>query len=1148
MNRSLTTFRIFAFLLVTVGLVAFSSLSLLAQQTGGSIVGSVLDSTGAAVANAEVQATNVGTNLTATSKSGGAGSYRFDNLIPGSYKITAKASGFKTISQMVDVQVSRTFSLNLTLAPGSTSETIEVSGAPPLVDASTPQIGTTYETDTLQSIPTAGAGLLGVINLSLLQTGVGSTGGLGAGTGPSVSGQRPRNNNFTIEGVDENDKGVTGPALYVPNDAVSNFTILQNQFSPEFGHSTGGQFNTSVTSGTNAFHGRVYEYFQNRNLNAVDNEVVLTTAPNTVAKNPRFDNNRFGGQIGGPVVKNKLFFFVNYERTPDGEAATPPQVAAPTANGYAQLAAVLSAAGASTTNIDALQQWAVAPTATDTATICKNGAPSGPNPNCGGAANQAQIEIGTLPIQAPFWKNASDLTTSMDYNLSDHDQIRGRYIYNKVTKIDNLATLPAFYTNVELPGHLVSLSEFHTFNAAVSNELRLGYMRTGFNYVVGNQTFLPTLDMFPNLTMDDLGLNVGPDPNAPQYSQQNVYQATDNLTWIKGAHTLKFGIEGRKYISPQKFIQRSRGDYEWVTLSDYAWDQDPLQDNGFAERSFGNVGYNGDQWAPYWYGNDTWKVNRNLSLNFGLRYEFTSIPYGWTQQSLNKIASVPGLIDFDSPKAPKHDFMPRVGFAYTPGESGRTSIRGGFAMAYDVLYDNIGVLSRPPQIGSTVDCPQTCTQNAFLANGGIPFQNLSGITVLDQATARFNSSAFLPVDVKYPYGETWNLGVQHTFGSNYAAEVRYVGTRGVHLNVQNRLNIQDVVTPSNFLPTFVDGCTAACQTLQNSFTAPGQVTINGVDGTLDNQFNNGDFFVPGYLNNGFFGSFLVGFMPWGASTYHGLQAQLEHRMANGLFFQAAYTFSHSIDNSTADFFSTVIAPRRPQNFRDLNSERGNSLLDHRNRFTLALVYDSQWFNHSPNWFMKNIVGNYEFTPVYFYETGQWATIQSGQDSNLNLDNAGDRAIVNPAGNANRASDVTAIVNQSGDTVGYFANDPTARYIQTGIGALATGGRGTFASPAINNLDLGASKKFRFGERMEFQFGVLAINVLNHPQYTTGFVSQADSVSDVAAGQRNVLEPKQSTLDPQYAGSLFFPNGIFGNFKAAYPSNARKLALNAKFSF
>jgi Carboxypeptidase regulatory-like domain len=1150
MNRALPVAKFAAIALTLVCLIALPSAYLAAQATGGTIVGTVIDSTGAAVANADVEARSVGTNVATTAKTGDAGLYRFDNLLPGSYKISVKASGFKAVSQSVDVQVSRTFSLNLTLVPGSTSETIEVSGAPPLVDAATPDIGTTYETDTLRSIPTAGAGALGVINLSLLQSGVGSTGGLGAGTGPAVSGQRPRNNNFTVEGIDENDKGVTGPDMYVPNDAVGNFTILQNQFSPEFGHSTGGQFNTTILSGTNSFHGTAYEYFQNRNLNAVDNSVVLSTTSGT-AKNPRFDENRFGGQVGGPIFKNKLFFFVNYERTPIGQATIPTAVSAPTANGYSQMAAVLNAAGAPTANIDALQAWAVAPTANGSFPMCLSQGVSGANPQCGGASTP--IETGTLPIQAPSWKNNSDLTTSMDYNISNRDQIRGRYVYNKLTKVDNAATLPAFYTSVALPGHLVSLSEFHTFNAAISNELRVGYFRTGFNYVVGNQTFLSSLDAFPNITMDDLGLNVGPDPNAPQYSQQNLYQAVDNVTWIKGAHTLKFGVEGRKYISPQKFIQRSRGDYEWPTLSDFAWDLDPLQDNGFAERSFGNSGYSGDQYAVYWYGNDIWKASRHLSLNFGLRYEYTSTPYGWSQQSLNSIASVPGLVNFGSPRAPKKDFMPRVGFAYSPGESGKMSIRGGFGLGYDVLYDNIGVLSRPPQIGSTVDCPQTCTSNAFLANGGIPFQNLSGITVLDQATARFNSSAFLPTNVKYPYGENWDIGIQRTFGSDYTAEVRYVGTRGVDLNVQNRLNIQDVVTPTNFLPTFLT-CNATCQSLQSSPGSPGQLTLD----TLENE----DPLVPAYENNGFFGSFLVGFMPWGSSTYHGLQAQLEHRMSNGLFFQAAYTFSHMIDNSTADFFSTVIAPRRPQDFRNLPAERANSVLDHRQRFTLSLVYDSRWYAHSPNWFLKNVVGNYQFTPVYFYEVGQWATGQSQQDSNLNLDNAGDRTIWNAAGVSNRGSDVFAICNSSLPVgpnlptcgasgsepyvVGYQAVDPTARYIQTGIGALATSGRNTIASPAINNLDLGVSKGFKFGERMEFRFGVLAINALNHPQYTTGFVSQADSFSAAAGGQRNVLGPANSTATT--VGLLNFPNGQFGNFKSAFGSNARQLALNAHFSF
>ena len=1145
MKLGARNFSSVAFVLAVFSVMTLASLNMFGQATSGSLVGTVFDASGAAVVGADVEVTNVATNVVTRAKTNGTGEYRADNLLPGTYRVTVKAQGFKAFAQTADVQLNKTGTINVTLTPGAATETVEVSGAPPIIDTTTAQLGTTYEVEMLKSIPTAGAGALGVINLSLLQAGVGSTGGLGAGTGPAVGGQRPRNNNFTIEGVDDNDKGVTGPDIYVPNDAVQNFTILQNQFSAEFGHSTGGQFNTSVISGTNSFHGSAYEYFQNRNLDAIDNAIVLTTAQGDTPKNPRFDRNRFGGQIGGPIFKNKLFGFVNYERTPLGEASTPAAVSAPTATGYSQIMSVLNAAGANTANVSALQNWAVAPSASGTVVMC-NTQIAAADPNCAGAATTT-IETGTIPIQAPFWNNAADLTTSMDYNISDKDQIRGRYIYNKVTLIDNAATLPAFYTPEAAPGHLISLAEFHSFSPSISNELRVGFFRTGLALVVGKQTFLPTLDMFPNVTMDDLGLNVGPDGNAPQYAIQNLYQATDNLSWIKGSHTLKFGIEGRKYISPQKFIQRSRGDYDWPTLSDFAWDLDPLQTfangskvGGFAERSFGNSGYSGDQHAIYWYVNDIWKIRPNLSLNFGVRYEYTSTPYGWTQQALNSVADAPPVITFGSPQAPKNDFGPRVGFAYSPGTDGRTSIRGGFGIAYDVLYDNIGVLSRPPEIGSTVDCPLTCTANGFLASGGIPFQNLSGITTLDQATARANTSAFLPNKVKYPYGESWNLGVQKVFGNDYTAEIRYVGSRGVHLNVQNRLNIQAPVTATNTLPTFLGGCDATCQGLQSGTTAPGQLTLAGLEALSP--------FVPAYDAAGFNQSFIVGFMPFGASTYHGLQAQLQHRMSKGLYFQGAYTFSHMIDNSTADFFSTVIAPRRPQDFRDLRQERANSVLDHRQRFTLSLVYDTQWFNHSSSWLAKNILGGYEITPVYIYESGQWATLQSGRDSNLNLDNAGDRVLVNAAGVGNRGSDVTAIVNQSGDTVGYYANDSTARWVRAGTGVFATSKRSDFASPAISNLDLGVSKGVKFKERVEFRFGILAVNVLNHPQYTTGFVSQADSFSAASTGQRLVLEPRDSTLAAQSVGANNFPNGIFGNFKAAFGSNARSVALNAKLTF
>ncbi len=230
--------------------------------------------------SADVNVTNINTGVGANTKTNATGEYRFDNLLIGFYKITVKASGFRTTTVQVEVQLNVTATANVTLSPGAANEVVEVSGEAPIIDTTTAQIQSTYEDKQLADLPTAafgGALGSGVLNLSLLQSGVGTTGGLGAGSGPAVGGQRPRDNNFTIEGVDNNNKGVTGPLAYVPNDAVANFTVLQNQFNAEFGHSNGGQFNTVVLSGTNSFHGRAYEYFQNRNLNAIDQAVVNNT-------------------------------------------------------------------------------------------------------------------------------------------------------------------------------------------------------------------------------------------------------------------------------------------------------------------------------------------------------------------------------------------------------------------------------------------------------------------------------------------------------------------------------------------------------------------------------------------------------------------------------------------------------------------------------------------------------------------------------------------------------------------------------------------------------------------------------------------------------------------------------------------------------
>lgn len=1126
MYSDVSKFKLFAFVLALLSVIALGSGLAFAQAVSGNIVGTVSDSSGAAVVGAEVVATKVATGVSATSKTNSTGEYRFENLLAGTYRITARSSGFRTTSVVAEILLNQTGTVNVTLTPGASTETVEVSGEAPIIDTTTAQLQTTYEDRQLLDLPTSGLGVstngqnLGVLNLALLDSGVGSTGGLGAGTGPSVGGQRPRNNNFTVEGVDNNNKGITGPLIYIPQDAVANFSVLQNQFNSEFGHSSGGQFNLVVQSGTNSFHGKAYEYFQNRNLNAIDTSL----ANQGIFKNPRFDSNRFGGQFGGPIFKNKLFFFANFEYNPVGQAASPGSpLLAPTDAGYAQL---LALPGASAANINALKTYVVAPSASSTVTV--GGTP---------------IQVGVFPLAAPNFINYRALTTSMDYNLSEKDQIRGRYLYNKNAQIDAGligVTLPVFYTTLNQPYHLVALSEYHTFSPSVTNELRVGFNRFAQDFTVPNLSFLPTLDQFPNLTFDDLGgLNIGPDPNAPQFNIQNTYQAVDNISWSKGAHTLKFGVEGRKAISPQKFIQRSRGDYEYAHFGNFVFDQAP--DGAVNERSFGSVGYSGDQYGIYWYVNDSWKFRPNLTLNLGVRYEYTSTPFGWTQQKLNSVADAPGLITFGSPKAPTHNFMPRVGFAYTPGSSGNTSIRGGFGMGYDVLYDNIGVLSRPPQIGNTVDCPATCAPNGFLAAGGIPFQATSGITVLDQATARANTSTFLPNDVRYPLSLSWNLGVQHVFKSNYTAEVRYVGTRGEDLNVQNRLNIIPIVTASNHLPTY--------------FQTPSQATLDASTINLG-QFNDAEgpavnaYIDPNYLNAGFTGQ-IVGFMPWGSSTYHGLQTQLNRRFSNGLQLQAAWTYSHAIDNATADFFSTIISPRRPQDFRNLPAERGNSILDHRHRVTISAIYDSTWFKHSDSWLKRNVLGNYEIAPVYTWESGQVGTTQSGVDSNFNTDGAGDRTIVNAQGVPGTGSDVIQLCTSAlpsghlcnGDpdpnfdpgpfVVGYQAVNPNAQYITAGPGALADSGRSTLSTPPINNWDITVVKHIAITERVRIDFMAGFLNALNHPQYVTGSVNQANEFSVTGQGQRNYFTPSASN---------------FNNAKLTFPSNARTTQLGLKFTF
>jgi hypothetical protein len=275
---------------------------------------------------------------------------------------------------------------------------------------------------------------------------------------------------------------------------------------------------------------------------------------------------------------------------------------------------------------------------------------------------------------------------------------------------------------------------------------------------------------------------------------------------------------------------------------------------------------------------------------------------------------------------------------------------------------------------------------------------------------------------------------------------------------------------------------------------------------------------------------ITSFAPQGNSTYHGLAAQVNRRFRNGMQFVGAYTWSHNIDDSTAEVFSTVTTPRRVQDFQNLRAERANSAIDHRQRFTFAMVYDMPFFQKG-NWYMKNLAGNWEIAPIVTYQTGTWATVQSVADANLNGDTAGDRAIINPNGIVNVGSSVTPLKNSRGDVVAYLADNPSARYIQAQPGLLPNGARNTQHLNPIDNIDFSILKRVAITERFKLEFAGRFVNLFNHPQYVGDRLSDVASKGYTGVDVRNFLTPGSTTF--------YRPDLVFS-------SNPRTTTISAKF--
>jgi hypothetical protein len=723
----------------------------------------------------------------------------------------------------------------------------------------------------------------------------------------------------------------------------------------------------------------------------------------------------------------------------------------------------------------------------------------------------------------------------------------------------------------------IALTDAWTLSNTAVNDLRLQYAY--FSEFFANHC--PTCP-HQDVTILDLG-NTTIGPTDPQWQKQSTYQISDNLTWVHGKHTFKFGGQYNHFIYPTFFLPRSNGDNWYRSTQEFINDQLPSQP-GRTLRGAGSGSFLGTQSLIAGFIQDDVKVTPRLTLNLGARYEFWTNPVGDKLQALNAISSVPNVINFGVPKTDKNNIGPRIGFAYDPTGSGRTAIRGGFGISYDVKFQNFSSITLPPQVASEMDPTTAClianppawcsvapVGSGFLAAGGLPAVLTPPTT---QAAARGLTTAYID-DTVMPKILTWSLGVQHEVARNSSIEVRYLGTRGLFLPVQYRRNFTSYFDAGGTaLPTFL-----SASSIPSTWTSSTPTDVNYYTYAF-NYFNDCGTTTPPtpiagfssptpdiYQQYGFCG-IVTSDPSKGSSIYHAGSINFTHRAGHGLTFNTNYTYAHTISDSDNEFHTSALNPRRAQDTNQLGQDRSNSDLDVRHKFALSLTYD---LPKTPleNRFAKALLDGYGLGTAVLIQSGQPVTIQSGVDSNGNIDSAGDRAVLNRAGTGNvpgepGQGDVFPVCEGSGGatyigstsflaaplngcnannaapfgfdpSIGYTPVNSNDEYVIAGSAAVPNIGRNSFFSPGFWTWNVAAHKNIYFSEAKYLQLTASVFNVLNHPNYalSNGNVFNAAGSTTALATPDYVLP---FTSNPNFLDPKQFGGGI------------RSMILGAKFIF
>lgn len=942
MNRNVLRFQVCKVAILFV-LLAFAGTSI-AQTSLGTIAGVVTDQQGAVIPNATVNAVSNATGEKHTVTTNSLGAYRIESVGPGPYTITIKAEKFselKIAGAVVNASVTTTVNANLKVGVAEQVVTVETTGE--LLHTEDGAITHNISNVEIASIP---IGSLNPIALVLTEPGVIQPSGRESftnGVGFSVNGTRPRANNFLIEGFDNNDNAIQGQALQVDNlEATKEVTILTNSYTAEFGHGGGSVTNLVYKSGSNTWHGSVFDLIQNSTLTANDSQQKIAGNPK-----PKNRENTYGFTVGGPIKHDKIFVFGSIQWDKQRQGATGANLTVPTDAGFTALQSIAAGNPRVTNYLAAL------------GSLRASSAPGTPGlttlTTSGPSVQVARVQ--RTGIGEP--SNDTQYVAKGDWQLTSQDTITLRYTYDKgdlTPDFFNFSNLLACCdTQQGGSAHNGGLSFTHSFTPKVINEFRASYGRIGFTFGQTPATAANPVANGPTVSIAGL-TGFGTPSNIPQGRFHNTYQYQDSVSWLVGNHSFKFGADMARILVTDAIPFNSRGTLAYATGGGFTSLGNFIDDfggsGGSANLTFGSPTIRPKYFFQNYFVQDTWKLRSNLTLSLGIRYENAGTPEN--AMPFPAIDHTTGVFDPNffttghQQISDNNNFAPRVGFAYTPhfwsGLFGhdKTVIRAGFGEYFDNVFTNIvdnSAGSSPNAVSKSIVSvvngtnPRGTTglSSQFVALNPTPSQNVAVTSIVDNIIA--------------PETYQWNFDIERELGAKFVLTTSYVGTRGVHLLVNDQFN--PIVNPATG---------ARLNPLRNSWT----VRDNGGD-----------------------------------SIYHALDVKLDRRFSKGLLLRTSYTFSKLIDTGS-EVFTTTGNSSFPENLSNRALDRGLSAFDRRHRIVVTYVYDIPKFKNDSNFGFKalgHVVNGWQIAGTAAYQTGAPYTVSDGFDQNSD-GTASDRPSIN----------------------------------------------------------------------------------------------------------------------------------------------------------